>query len=413
MWARRGNVGEEWAVGMLSDTNCLLASLGLGPCTAHHLPHAPPQLQLIRLEAQLAATYFIIMPGPKRTFASSQGHATMSPVEVDLRPSLVAVAGPSPKRARGPCDEATMSPETRRPRRKHARAVPEPEVRELRRMYVKGIMRILRRGHQQGRPSFTLEQLESEFSKLLGKPFNLATIQQPDMARLLARYSRKMQVYSDEGVTKVRLSAQEVEWVREQIRKGNGRGGPPCLQRRPLRRAESPELRPRPVAGPARTLRSCQLLRAAPSRRADLPPAALALPQQQALCSQNPQLQQRTSCPLRGGWQPPHSQSHLLRAAPRPRAVPQARPPRQCRRRSRKRTWTRQTGATAEALQDLDSEQRHGKRDALVSSQGQDLDAEQSEWEKGCPCRVARPYKNRPPRVVRRLASGADRDMSC
>ena len=110
MWARRENVGEEWAVGMLSDTNCLLASLGLGPCTAHHLPHAPPQLQLIRLEAQLAATYFIIMPGPKRTFASSQGHATMSPVEVDLRPSLVAVAGPSPERAHASSQgQATMS----------------------------------------------------------------------------------------------------------------------------------------------------------------------------------------------------------------------------------------------------------------------------------------------------------------
>ena len=113
-----------------------------------------------------------------------------------------------------------MSPETRRPRRKHARADPEPEVRELRRMYIKGIMRILRWGHQQGRPSFTLEQLESEFSKLLGKPFNLATIQQPDMARFLGKYPSKMQVYSDEGVTKVRISDKEVEWVREQIRKG-------------------------------------------------------------------------------------------------------------------------------------------------------------------------------------------------
>ena len=98
--------------------------------------------------------------------------------------------------------------------------------------------------------------------------------------------------------------------------------------------AAQPEQRPRPVAGPARTLRSCHLLRAAPGRRADLPPVALALPQQQALCSQNPLLQQRNSCPVRGGWQPPHGQSHLLRAAPRrmaawlsSRAVPQARPP--------------------------------------------------------------------------------------
>ena len=42
----------------------------------------------------------------------------------------------------------------------------------------------------------------------------------PDMATFLRKFPSKMEVYSDEGVTKVRLSAQEVEWVREQIRKG-------------------------------------------------------------------------------------------------------------------------------------------------------------------------------------------------
>ena len=100
-------------------------------------------------------TCFIIMPKQRRARASSQGQATMSPAEADLRPSLVAVAGPSPKRARASSHgQATMSPaeadlrETRRPRRKRARA--SPELRKVRRMYTKGVMRILRWGHQQG-----------------------------------------------------------------------------------------------------------------------------------------------------------------------------------------------------------------------------------------------------------------------
>ena len=273
MWARRENVGEEWAVGMLSDTNCLLASLGLGPCTAHHLPHAPPQLQLIRLEAQLAATYFIIMSGPKRAFASSQGHATMSPVEVDLRPSLVA--RPSPERAHASSQgQATMSPaeadlrKTRRLRRKR-------ELRKLRGMYMKGVRRILRWGHSQGRTSFSLRQVESDFFDWWKVPFSLAGIRQPDMATFLRRFPSKMEVYSDEGVTKVRLSAQEVEWVREQIRKGKPwTWGPPV--------------------SPTPAVAACREPRASPSPRRGASPDASLLPI--AASSSQPEGRSAASC---------------------------------------------------------------------------------------------------------------------
>ena len=99
-------------------------------------------------------------PSPKRAHASSQGQAILSPAEADLRyarkRTMAAVTpGPSLKRARASSQgQATMSPaeadlrETRRPRRKRARA--SPELRKVRRMYTKGVMRILRWGHQQG-----------------------------------------------------------------------------------------------------------------------------------------------------------------------------------------------------------------------------------------------------------------------
>ena len=126
------------------------------------------------------------------------------------------VAGPSPKRARASSQgQAMLSPVD---------------------LNIQAVVKILRWRLQQGGTPSSLEQLESDFFDWWGVRFNPAIVKEPDFATFLRNRPDKFEVYSLEGVTKVRLSAQVVEKIREKIREGL-RGGTARAAPSPRRRA--------------------------------------------------------------------------------------------------------------------------------------------------------------------------------
>ena len=168
------------------------------------------QMELVHMAA-VTCQCFVAGPSPKRARASSQGQAISSPAEADLRymrertpmaavtrPCLVAE--PSPKCARASSQgQAMLSPVD---------------------LNIQAVVKILRWRLQQGGTPSSLEQLESDFFDWWGVRFNPVIVKEPDFATFLRNRPDKFEVYSLEGVTKVRLSAQVVEKIREKIREG-------------------------------------------------------------------------------------------------------------------------------------------------------------------------------------------------
>ena len=141
------------------------------------------QMELVHMAA-VTRQCFVAEPSPKRARASSQGQAMLSPVDLNIQ----------------------------------------------------AVVKILRWRLQQGGTPSSLEQLESDFFDWWGVRFNPAIVKEPDFATFLRNRPDKFEVYSLEGVTKVRLSAQVVEKIREKIREGL-RGGTARAAPSPRRRA--------------------------------------------------------------------------------------------------------------------------------------------------------------------------------